>query len=53
MNLPYQISFKNAAIPFDLIHFDIWGPIAIKSINVFHIFLLLLMIIVYTHGLPL
>jgi hypothetical protein len=31
--LPFHTSFKKASKPFELLHFDIWGPIAIKSIH--------------------
>jgi len=31
--LPFDSSCKQANKPFELIHFDIWGPIAVKSIH--------------------
>jgi hypothetical protein len=37
--LPYQRSFNKALKPFDLIHFDIWGPLAIKHVHGFSYFL--------------
>lgn len=37
--LPYQRSFNKAMKPFDLIHFDIWGPLAIKFVRGFSYFL--------------
>lgn len=37
--LPYQRSFNKAMKPFDLIHFDIWGPLAIKFVHGFSYFL--------------
>lgn len=29
--MPYYSSFNKAKQPFDIVHFDVWGPIAIKS----------------------
>jgi hypothetical protein len=37
--LPYNNSFSRADKAYDVIHFDIWGPIAIKSIHGFSYFL--------------
>jgi hypothetical protein len=37
--LPYNVSTNKAHVPFELIHFDIWGPIATKSIHN-HVFFL-------------
>jgi hypothetical protein len=37
--LPYNVSNNKANVPFELIHFDIWGPIATKSIHN-HVFFL-------------
>lgn len=31
--LPYSLSHNKAAKPYDLIHFDIWGPLSIQSIH--------------------
>ncbi|KAK2436464.1 putative inactive purple acid phosphatase [Trifolium repens] len=31
--LPFSNSFNNAVKPFELFHFDIWGPIAVKSVH--------------------
>jgi hypothetical protein len=31
--IPFVQSYHKAIKPFDLIHFDIWGPISIKSIH--------------------
>lgn len=28
---PYHSSFNKSKQPFDIVHFDVWGPIAIKS----------------------
>jgi hypothetical protein len=37
--LSYAHSFNKASKPFELIHFDIWGPLAVKSVNGFSYFL--------------
>jgi hypothetical protein len=37
--LPYNVINNKASVPFELIHFDIWGPIATKSIHN-HVFFL-------------
>jgi hypothetical protein len=31
--LPYSVSANKANVPCELIHFDIWGPIATKSMH--------------------
>jgi hypothetical protein len=37
--LSYAHSFNKASKPFELIHFDIWCPLAVKSVNGFSYFL--------------
>lgn len=31
--LPYTVSNNRAAHPYDLVHFDIWGPLAVQSLH--------------------
>jgi hypothetical protein len=40
--LPFPLSNKNAKSPFDLVHFDIWGPFSTVSIHGYKYFLTIL-----------
>lgn len=31
--LPYSLSLNKVSTPYELIHFDIWGPISVQSVN--------------------